>query len=435
MMKSKMSLIVLGLFFSGAVAHAEEAVSTKELQRQIDLLGQEVQKLKIGGAAEALADQKQYGLGPAASKVYRAQSGFSLGGYGEILFESFRGGLNSDGTVQGDRRFAPGSSFDASQGRNRIDLKRVILYAGYKFNDEWVMNSELEWEHGGSELAVEFLYFDRFVSKEWNIRFGKVLMPVGLQNEVHEPTTYLGTHRTRVESLILPTTWSEYGAGVFGDVGDWTYRSFILTGMNASGFTALDGIREGRNETGFANATRFAWVGRMDYVGKPGWLAGGSLYFGSGTTQPVAGQEIVSVPMKLLELHLQGAYGPWEFQALVAYDQLGSVEKLNTLKGWTGKNSIGSEQGGAYAQLGYECIKRATDGASLVPFIRYELINTQMAVPVSFSKDPLSRFDVITAGINYKPISQVVLKGDYDRFVIQDGKGVDQLNLSVGYVF
>jgi hypothetical protein len=435
-------LIALSLGASAIAAGSEApANSNEELKRQIDVLGSEIQKLKLGGAAEAQADQSQYGFGPAASKVYRTDHGFSIGGYGEILFERFLGGFNADGTPAAGYRIAPhsgGVGSGASARQSRIDLKRLILYAGYKFNEEWVLNSELEWEHGGEELAVEFLYFDRFVKSELNYRFGKVLMPMGLTNETHEPVTFLGSHRPLVETLIIPSTWTEYGAGIFGDLGkEWTYRTYVVTGMNASGFSEVTGIREGRNERDLSSAARFAWTGRLDYVGKPGLLAGVSSYIGEASTEAKSNQPIVSVPMKLFEAHAHYTVNAWDFRVLGAYTFLSNVDQLNSLLTITpGSNtSVGSEQVGAYGQVGYDVLNGTGSSASLTPFVRYEIVNLQKAVPTGWASSDQNLIHETVVGLNYKPISQIVLKADYEWFKIAQNQGVDQVNLSVGYVF
>src|SRR5262249_42141589 len=153
-------------------------------------------------------------------------------------------------------RFAPGE--DAPTSRTRVNIERAVLYVGYKFSDSWVLNSELEWEHGGDEIGVEFLYVDHFWKPFLNFRVGAGLIPMGLTNETHEPTTYLGTHRPTLETLIIPTTWSSYGLGVFGNAGPVTYRTYAVTGLNASAFDYQNGIREARTERGFADATRYA---------------------------------------------------------------------------------------------------------------------------------------------------------------------------------
>src|SRR5262249_28994647 len=58
-----------------------------ELTRQIGLLAQEIEKLRIGEAAEEPALASTHGLGPAASKIYKKDKGVSIGGYGEALFQ------------------------------------------------------------------------------------------------------------------------------------------------------------------------------------------------------------------------------------------------------------------------------------------------------------------------------------------------------------
>ncbi|MBI5200862.1 MAG: hypothetical protein HY925_04675, partial [Elusimicrobia bacterium] len=40
-----------------------------------------------------------------------------------------------------------------------------------------------------------------------------------------------------------------------------------------------------------------------------------------------------------------------------------------------------------------------------------------------------------TAGLTYKPIPQVVVKGDYQWLLNQARTGVNQLNFGLGYVF
>src|SRR6478672_8866561 len=89
-MFQRICITVLSLFVAGA-AFAQTTTSdlearVKEMQRQIDVLTQEIEAIKNGEAAKkpVQADTTQYGLGAAASKVYRADQGVSFGGYGEF---------------------------------------------------------------------------------------------------------------------------------------------------------------------------------------------------------------------------------------------------------------------------------------------------------------------------------------------------------------
>ncbi|MDR3605757.1 MAG: hypothetical protein P4M08_00075 [Oligoflexia bacterium] len=410
-----------------------------ELQRQIDVLGQEVQKLKIGEAAAApTADQETWGFGPAASKVYRAQQGVTLGGYGEILFQSYQGGFHGPGS-----NVTPGFDTPSQLDRSNIDLARAVLYAGYKFDDHWILNSEFEWEHSGymgggtqqdgSSAEVEFLTLDYLWRKDVNFRGGKLLMPMGLTNETHEPTTYLSTLRPLLETLIIPTTWTEYGVGVFGDVGPITYRTYAVTGLNASGFTN-QGIGGGKYEVGFANATRWAWVARADYTAVPGLLAGGSFFLGEASTNYSADNQL-SVPTKIFEVHAQYNWHAFDLRAMGAYTLLSTndVAQLNSELSFVGAQSVGSRQGGYYLQAGYDVLNG--HNVSLMPFVRWETLDTQLDVPGGYSSTSANLIRLAVAGINFKPIPQLVFKADYEWYLIGDHSGVDQVNAGIGYVF
>ena len=69
---------------------------------------------------------------------------------------------------------------------------------------------------------------------------------MGFVNEVHEPPFYFGTNRPFVERVILPSTWRENGAGLFGRVGErMSYRVYVVNGFDATGFSSA-GLRGGR---------------------------------------------------------------------------------------------------------------------------------------------------------------------------------------------
>jgi hypothetical protein len=400
-----------------------------ELQRQIDVLGQEIQKMKIGAASEPVADTEVYGFGPGASKVYKTQQGISIGGYGEILDENFRNGFNSPG-----KTVDPGNQdFNANNGQSQFDIARAVLYVGYKFNDAWVLNSEIEFERAGKETEVEFLYLDHFYKPWLNFRVGNLLNPMGLTNETHEPTTYLSTHRPTLETLVIPTTWSQYGFGFFGDAGPITYRTYAVTGLNASGFNDEQGLEGGRYESDFANGSRWAWVARVDYTAVPGLLAGGSAYIGEASTVPVSGFDLASVPIKIFEVHAQYNWKAWDFRAMGAYSTLSNVDVVDAENAVALNNSIGSRQGGFYLQTGYDFLTNSTQ--SFMPFVRWETVDTQISVPNGYTLNGADLIHEIDAGIAYKPIPQLVFKADYQWFLMGDNSGVDQWNVAMGYVF
>lgn len=150
-----------------AAEPAPTAVSGElaELSRRVDLLAEELESLRVGEAA-ARADSAERGMGPAASKVYRTREGLSIGGYGEVVYQRFE-----------ERR-----DDGARSGRtDEADLLRGIVYFGYKWTDRWLLNTEIEFEHGstgeGGEVSVEFAYLDYLWRDELGARAG--LLQIG----------------------------------------------------------------------------------------------------------------------------------------------------------------------------------------------------------------------------------------------------------------
>ena len=56
--------------------------------------------------------------------------------------------------------------------------------------------------------------------------------------EMHEPTVFLGAVRPETETRIIPSTWRENGFGIFGDVGGFAYRTYVVNGLDAGGFSS-----------------------------------------------------------------------------------------------------------------------------------------------------------------------------------------------------
>lgn len=395
-----------------------------ELERRIEVLAEEIEQLTLGEAA-AVADRSEYGLGPAASKVYRTGQGLSIGGYGELLYEDFSS-RRDDGPRSGRT--------------DRADFLRGVVYFGYKWNDRWLLNSEIEYEHAstgeGGEVSVEFVYVDYLWRPALGFRAGLLLLPVGFVNELHEPVVFLGARRPTVENALLPTTWRENGAGVFGQSGALTYRAYLVNGLDASGFTAA-GLRAGRQKGGQAKAEDFALVGRLDWSGVPGLLLGGSAYLGDsgqGLRTP-AGRD-VDARTTLLEAHLEWRWQGLELRALGARGALDDVTALNAALGLTGERSVGEELEGWYLQLGYDLFTRWGWGEqSLVPYVRLEALDTQKEVPAGFRRNLANDTENLTLGVAWKPIDSIVLKLDHQDFDNEAGTGIDQFNVLLGYVF
>ncbi len=411
-----------------AVAPAASGGDLAELARRIDLLAAELEQLRLGESAPVVASEggSAAGFGPAASKVYAVEQGLSIGGYGEMLYQGFDA-QRDDGVVSGRK--------------DQLDFLRAVLYFGYKWNDDWLFNSEIEWEHAKAgegergEVAVEFAYLERRIRPEVNVRAGLLLVPMGFINELHEPTTYLGARRPGIEQAILPTTWRENGAGVFGEVGPITYRSYLMNGLEAERFAA-GGLRGARQNGAEAVAEDLAWVARIDWTAIPGFVAGVSGYMGDSAQGLADASGALSVDTRLLELHAEWRGQGFQIRGLWAEGDLDGVARLNQKLGLTGNRSVGEELAGYYVEAGYDVLSLAAESRqALIPFARWESYDTQAAVPAGFARNPANDIEILTVGIDWKPIEQLILKADWQDVKNGAGTGVDQFNLALGYIF
>ena len=167
---------------AAAETEAEQGPDLEELERRIELLSEEVERLRSGEPdREVTIEQaRALGLAPSAAATYGQETGVSIAGYGEMLYENFA----SDKTTQ-------------------FDYLRAILYAGYRFNDKFLFNSEIEVEHA-KEIFVEFAYVDYRATENFGLRAGMLLIPMGLVNEFHEPTVFIGAERPVTERASSP---------------------------------------------------------------------------------------------------------------------------------------------------------------------------------------------------------------------------------------
>ncbi|MGH7581264.1 MAG: hypothetical protein ACREM9_13875, partial [Gemmatimonadales bacterium] len=421
------AILILALLYPAtAAAQERDTTEIERLRQQVEAISRELEELRLGKDVVVEADTSLYGFGPAASKVYKVGQGVSIGGYGEVLYENFAGSREDD---------------EPSGATDRIDALRAILYAGYKFNDKLLFNSEVEFEHGSTEdggsVSIEFAYLDYRISPRFGVRAGLLLPPMGFLNELHEPPTFLGARRPETERQVIPSTWRENGIGVFGDAGEVSYRAYLVNGFDATGFGA-EGLRGGRQNGAEAAAANFGAVGRVDYDGVLGLTVGTSAYLGNsgqGAVLPSDPTRTVSARTFIWDLH--GAYKVrgFDLRGLLALATLDDAAELNELNGLTGTASVGERMLGFYLQGGYDVLRGSRGGQQLLPYVRYEQVNTQDEVPAGFLPDPANDRRLVTVGAMWKPVPNVSLKADYQVVSNEADTGVNQLNVNLGYLF
>jgi hypothetical protein len=443
-------LLPAGLAAAEETQGADESLSQAdriaELERTVQVLSEELARTRVEDAVPEDSLTSAWGFGPAASKVYGSDRGLSIGGYGEGFYTNY----------VADRGHGTGETL------NRADGLRAVLYTGYRFNENIVFNAEIEFEHatteatrssGGGSVSVEFAALDFFWRPALNFRTGLVLLPVGFLNLMHEPPFYYGVNRPDVERVLIPSTWRENGAGIFGRLGETVqYTAYAVNGMNARGFSS-SGIRGGRQNGNRALAEDIAFVGRVDWTPMPELLLGGSVYAGaSGQDQRVSltaggSTDLPSTPTVLWEAHGQYESHGLHLRGLFTMTHIGDAGSLTSDllasdPGFSG--AVASGLLGGYGEVAYDVLPLLFPGTErfLAPFYRFEWYDTQWNMPSGFSSNRSREIMVNTVGLHFEPIPNVVLKLDYRNRSAKEGQipdevnlGSDEVNLGFGYAF
>lgn len=401
-MKLLMSMIFI---LSSSVSMANASLEAK-----VDALANELASLKeqMTLSESTGGDQTHSGLGVSASKVYFSKSPLSIGGYGEVVVQN----------VQGETG-------------DTADALRFVPYIGYRFTDKIILNAEIEIEHA-DEIFLEFGYLDFLLSESFNIRTGVILAPIGITNQMHEPTLFPSVNRSEVESNIIPTTLRENGLLVYGAFGDFDYSVGLMNSLDAEDFSSAGNwVRGGRQKASQAKANDWSWLGRLDWSGIDGLLLGASIMTGNTSHgDSTRGDGALTI----WDIHFLYTWRALQLKALYVEGTLDDADLISTANGVT----IGSKTKGYYVEAQYNIMSliNAASTSKLNVFTRLEDYNTHEEVGTGFTADAANDRQRTVVGFNYMPHSNVILKTNWVfRNNESSTEEADLFELGMGYIF
>lgn len=372
------------------------------------------------GDSIQLDPQKQQN---AAQRILSGNYGkaVTIGGYGEMLYNQPEG---DNGT---------------------LDVQRLVILAGYKFDDKIQFVTEIEFEHV-KEVYVEQAFVNYNVANNVNLRGGLMLVPMGIINEYHEPTTFNGTNRPSMDKSIIPTTWRELGVGVSGKFNSLSlgYQAYVFNGFksvnsDANGMVTggllggSNGLRGGRQKgiESTINTPNFSL--KFDYYGLSGLRLGLSSYLGK-TQAPDDVDMVDGADVGLTMVGLDARYAYKKFMARGQYI-VADISGTNEYNALTGQN-LGSQLSGYYAEGAYNILP-SKKAQKLYAFARYENYDTHAKVGAITENLGYDKSE-ITLGVTYHLTSGVVAKADYqfkDNAALSSKVVPNQLNFGLGVWF
>lgn len=362
----------------------------------------------LGGAALALLLARTgmaQAPAPAQEAIYSrpfitATSGIAIGGYAESHLTYARTDGIGDGLSAEFRRF---NLFVFSSAGPRV---RFI--------------SELEFERGASEIALETALIDFVVTRSLVLRGGIILPPIGAFNVNHDSPRYEIIERPLVSTRIIPATLSEVGFGMHGRVRpagmSFSYDVYLTNGLsdgvilNSEGRTSL---ARGKSEQQFEadNNGSPALSGRLAVQLARFGEVGVSYYGGAYNSYRVEG-ETVDEPNRvdLAALDVAGQLGPVQLRVEAARAAIGLPPSLAEL--------FASRQHGVYVDAVLPVWHPKIRGLAR-PEVSLALRTEYVDLNVGrIARTGQSRGDDITAvtlGLAFRPVSGTVIRANYRR--------------------
>ncbi|MDA3882399.1 MAG: hypothetical protein PF481_03885 [Bacteroidales bacterium] len=369
-----------------------------------------------------------------ADNLLSKNSKLVIGGYGEVHYnQPMDGSTYNNGT---------------------LDVHRIVMLFGYNFNDKTLFVTELEYEHV-QEVYVEQAFLQYKLNNYLNFRGGLMLVPMGITNEYHEPTTFNGVERPLIDNYISPTTWREVGFGVTGNIlpASIKYQAYVMNGFNgydgSAHLSGKNGLRKGRQKGAESYISSPNFTGKVEYYGIRGLNIGLSGYFGKTQSTLYNGVDkndnssIASADSSIVGVSMLGLDARYNLKGLQLrgqfyYSSLSNSEQYNafTADGTGTLNDLGSAMIGYYTEVGYNVLRSSKTEKQLIPFVRYEFLNTHNSVESNISKNAGYEKRLITTGFTFALTKGAVAKADM-QFVKSgnNDKYTKTLNLGIGVMF
>ena len=130
------------------------------------------------------------------------------------------------------------SSEDGVSEGLSFQARRLTIFISASISKRIKFLSEIEFEEGGKEIAIEFAAVDLIVTPGFNFRGGIIMNPIGAFNQNHDGPKWEFVERPDVAANLLSATWSNAGFGVFGKFhqDNWTlgYEAYLTNGFDGS---------------------------------------------------------------------------------------------------------------------------------------------------------------------------------------------------------
>ncbi len=366
------------------------------------------------------------------AKPFLAVPKATIGGYADIKYGSLTGPTQDN------------------PSRHTFNQERMVPFIYADITDRIKFATEIEMERGSTNspgtqvngvttgtqstasgsMQLEFAQFDYLFNETINLRAGILLMPVGKFNLLHDSPLNDLPDRPLVDRLVIPSTWFEAGAGIYGTLyptrlSKLDYELYAVNGMGCNAATAgnindTSGLRNCRGSVSRDNNDNKGVVGRIAFSPMLGIEVAGSSYYGQYSNRnPTTGVNNQDNNIGIYAVDWTMQRGPWELIGEAAWS------RITGNQGTTFATQGPDGMFGYYIQTNYhfmpEFLKRLapshfSDASTFTAVVRWETADTDTGDKTRTSTGALSNqrdLERLTLGLNFRPIEDTAIKFSY----------------------
>jgi len=301
-----------------------------------------------------------------------------------------------------------------------FELRRFNVFLFSNISERIRLISELEFEHGTEEIALETALIDYEINPSLVFRAGIILPPIGAFNVNHDSPQWEFVERPLVSTEIIPSTLSEVGGGIHGKFfpGNLTisYDAYLTNGigdgvvLNDRQVTRIAG---GKREDQFAEDNNGvpAFSGRLGIGNYELGEIGFSVYTGIYNTYIVEGDQ-VDEKRRLSIYALDYSTQIWkaELKGEIAYAEIDLQDNLDEM--------FGERQWGGHLDIilpVWQPTLFGIDKSVLNAVLRLERLDLNIGEFSSTGQSIGNEITAVVPGISFRPTPETVFRFNFIR--------------------
>lgn len=302
-----------------------------------------------------------------------------------------------------------------------FQVPRMTIFISSTIKKRIKFLSEIEFEEGGKEIAIEFASMDIEFHPLINLRGGIIMNPIGAFNQNHDGPKWEFISRPISATTIIPSTFSNAGFGIFGKYAQnnmvWAYEAYLTNGFddkiinNEENRTFLPASKENpeRFEESFNGVPLVTVKGAIRHrkIGEVGlsWMGGMYNTFNKDGVDIDSKRRVdllaidFNTTVPKIKTYINGEW-VWAM-----------IDLPNTLT-----QEFGSKQSGGFLDIVQPIIKRKMFGwenSTLNLALRLEYVDYNIGTFAGTESNISDDILAIVPGISLRPSQQTVIRANY----------------------